>query len=303
MVAAKRKDSTRKTIAIVLLEHFGDIVACEPITRYLRHRYPTAYIIWFTGKRYGELLEHNPHIDRVMPLCCLTEWMLLSYFRIFDLVYNLHPNARTCPVCELPLHKKTGDTSITIWNYYNYGSLADAFGKSAGLPQLKEGPRVYLSAEVEHAVDLLGLPEQFVIIHANSNESCRDWLSEKWEELVVRITRAFDIDVVEVGLTPSVSKGTPRCLDLCGKLTLLETAEVIRRARLFIGIDSGPAHFANAVGTRGVVLLGHYRDFRRYTPYTGGYGDGSNAELLYVDGAVADMPVERVFQAVAAGLA
>lgn len=302
-IKVKVRNRECKIIGIVLLEHFGDIVACEPITRYLRSVYPNAYIVWFTTNQYTELLIHNPNVDRIVPLCCLTEWILLSCFNVLDIVYNLHANERTCPICEIPLHKNTGDVLITINNYFNFGNLLCSFSKSAGLPPLSDGPKVYLSPETAHAVDALRLPRQFLVLHCKSNDLSKDWLSEKWEELVVRIIRAFDIDVVEVGLTPSVSKGTPRCLDLCGKLTLLETAEVIRRARLFIGIDSGPAHFANAVGTRGVVLLGHYRDFRRYTPYTGGYGDGSNAELLYVDGAVADMPVERVFQAVAAGLA
>jgi heptosyltransferase III len=296
------KGPKRNIIAVVLLEHFGDIVACEPTIRYLRSKYPDSYIIWFTSHRYSELLRYNPNVNKVVMLYCLTEWILLSHFNLFDAVYNLHANERACPVCDILLRKKKGKTSITIRNYYNYGSLLSSFAQSAGLPSLNDGPKVYSSDRVIRSVDLLCLPRELIVIHCTSNEKARDWLSDKWDELVDRLTNSFDIHLAEVGLVPTITKGLPRYFNLCGKLSLLETAEVIRRARLFIGIDSGPAHLANAVGTRGVVLLGHYRIFRSYVPFSGGYADGSSAELLRHDGPVAEMPVERVFQAAKAGL-
>ncbi len=45
-------------------------------------------------------------------------------------------------------------------------------------------------------------------------------------------------------------------IDLQGKLTLAETAAVLRRCALFVGNDSGPAHLSAAVGTRTLVLFG-----------------------------------------------
>jgi heptosyltransferase III len=298
----KHQDSKRHMIAIVLLEHFGDIVACEPTTRYLRLKYPDAYIIWFTSDKYNELLQNNPHVDKVVLLYCLTEWMLLSRLRLFHAAYNLHANERCCSVCGIALHKQTGETAITIGNYFNYGSLLGSFARSAGLPSLNDGPKVYLSDSVVHSVDSLRLPRELLVVHCVSNEISKDWLSNHWDELINRLLNSFNIHIAEVGLTPAVSIKSSRYFNFCNRLSLLETAEVIRRARLFIGVDSGPAHLANAVRTRGVILLGHYRLFCKYNPFSGGYSDGSNAELLYVDGPVAGIPVERVFQAVAAGL-
>ena len=62
--------------------------------------------------------------------------------------------------------------------------------------------------------------------------------------------------------------------NLCGQSGIAETAEDdSRRAALFIGIDSGPAHLANAVKTPGVILLGRYLTWDYYMPYTGFYAD------------------------------
>jgi ADP-heptose:LPS heptosyltransferase len=45
-------------------------------------------------------------------------------------------------------------------------------------------------------------------------------------------------------------------LDLTGRLSVMSTAEVIRRAQWFVGSDSGMSHVAAAVGTRAMVLFG-----------------------------------------------
>jgi heptosyltransferase III len=78
---------------------------------------------------------------------------------------------------------------------------------------------------------------------------------------------------------------------------------VIRRAAVFVGVDSGPAHLANAVGTYGIILLGHYRAYTRYMPYSGAYGDGRNARVLHNDGPASALPVARVLEALAPRLA
>ncbi|MDA4630492.1 hypothetical protein NZA98_05080, partial [Escherichia coli] len=90
-------------------------------------------------------------------------------------------------------------------------------------------------------------------------------------ELVSWLQRELGIAVVEVGslkkqALPSPLEGT---IDLVNKTPLLATAEVIRRAKFFIGIDSGPAHMANAVGVPGIILLGRIGVFRNYNPFSG----------------------------------
>jgi heptosyltransferase-2 len=47
-----------------------------------------------------------------------------------------------------------------------------------------------------------------------------------------------------------------RVLDACGRLTLLQSAALIGRARLLVTNDSAPLHFASALGTPVVALFG-----------------------------------------------
>jgi heptosyltransferase-3 len=289
----------RRATTIALIEHLGDIVACEPVSRHLRRTRPDAYIMWCLRAPYRELVEHNSSVDKVIIVGCLTEWIWLRNSRILGEIVDLHPRGRCCQCCDVPLKKNEGDPDLNIYNYYNFGSLLQALSRSAGLYDLElTAPRLYIPASTIKIVDGLNLPERFVVFHARSNEAVRDWSDEKWIALLELIRKEHEILTVEVGLAPAFRSGSPRYRSFCGQTSFLELGEVLRRATLFIGIDSGPAHLANAVGTPGVVLLGHYLSFRRYLPYSGGYAAGTLAKLIYADGPVANVPVNEVYAAV-----
>jgi ADP-heptose:LPS heptosyltransferase len=292
----------KKIIAIGLVEHFGDIVACEPVPRYLKRKNPESLVIWFANPRYMELLTHNPYVDRVQSVYCLSEWIRFRRSGIFDEVIDLHFHQRACPVCQESLRKDSQNAEITIHNYYNYGNLLGAFCQSAGLPILAEGPQLHIPERVRRIVDAMRLSDEYIVVHCRSNEAARDWMQEKWVQLVKQILSEARITVVEIGLVRTLPDMGEKCVNLCGILTFLETAEVIRRSKLFLGIDSGPAHLANAVGTRGIIMLGRYKSFEKYCPFSGTYANGANAELIYSSGPVQELPVEIVFGALSRSL-
>lgn len=291
---------TGTSVAIVLVEHFGDVVACEPVVRHLRARSPDARIVWVTGARYRPLVEAHPDLDGVVTADCLCVARSLERARVFDEVVDLHPDLRPCPEGGMPPRKPGGDPSVTVENYYEHGSLLASFCKSAGLPPLADAPRLHLPAGTRERVDRLGLPARFAVFHCCSNEESRDWRDDAWRELAQRTREELGVPVVEVGTVPVV--GDAAAPGLCGKTTLPETAEVVRRASLFVGVDSGPAHLANAAGTAGVVLLGRYKSFVGHVPYSGRYAAGG-ADLVRARGPASRLTVDEVFAAVRRRLA
>jgi len=282
----------------MLLEHLGDIVACEPVARELRKRDPACFLVWGVRRQYRELVDAHPDVDLVLPLHCLTERLLLARGGLFDEVVDLHFDDRWCSLCSRPPRRASG-SPIGLDNYFQYGGILAAFAKSAGLPALEDAPRVYIPETVVQRVDRLGLPARFVAINGSSNFAEKDWRPERWSELAAEIARDFGLPVIEIGLTPVLATApTLPELGLCGRLSILESAEVIRRAALFVGVDSGPAHLANAVVTPGVVLMGTFLGFPRYQPFSGPYANGEGAEIVRSVGTVADIPVAAVLAAV-----
>ena len=273
----------------MLLEAMSDIVACEPVARYLRREMPDACIVWGVKAAYRELIDTNPHVDMTLIVHCLSERLLLERAELFDRFVDLHVPGRYCALCRRPL-MRSAESAVRLDNYFEHGTLLAAFARSAGLPPLDEAPRVYIPAAAVARVDALHLPSRFVAVNCASSSAEKNWLVEKWQALSKAMP---EVPFVEVGLRPQL----PDVLNLCGRLSILETAEVIRRAALFIGVDSGPAHLANAVGVPGVVLIGRHLGFERYQPFSGAYGNGERAELIYSDGTAAAIPVETVLQA------
>jgi ADP-heptose:LPS heptosyltransferase len=312
--ARLRAAGRRQRVAIVLVERIGDIVAAEPIARLARRRFPGAWIAWIVQPAHAPIPRCYPEIDEVIPVRCLTEWMLLERLGLFDVVWNLHVNGFYCAQCSI--HRNDPGVVPHLGDYFDHGSLLDVQCLSAGLPRLGEGPRLVPPAAAVAAVDALALPRRTIVIHAASVEPRRQWGVARWRALVARLLAADPAaTIVEVGTQPFVlgQVGVPgqdvpgqdgaRARSLCGRLSILETAEVIRRAVLFIGIDSGPAHLANAVATPGVLLLGRYHGFARYMPYSGGYADGTRATVLHAEGETATLTADQVFAAATARLA
>lgn len=300
--SANRPPETRESesrplrIAIALVEHFGDIVACEPIVGHLRREFPDAHITWIVRPEYRELIDTHPEIDETLTVGCLTEWMLLRQSGLFDRIFDLHFQQRICADCGVPLVKLEDESGVTLQNYYAFGPLLHAFCRAGGVPVLDETPHLYIPPSAVLRVDMLNLPDSFVAVHCRSNETARDWTAEAWNGLA-RHLAARGHAIVEIGSGTGVLRPEPgmRLISLLGVTSLLETAEVIRRARLFVGIDSGPAHFANAVGTPGVIILGKYHAFDCYLPYSGAYGSGGVAEIVYAEsGPAAAVTVDAV---------
>ncbi len=289
----------RKVLVISLVEHFGDIVACEPISRHMRKKHPGAYIIWCVSQPYRELVDSNPNVNYTLCVCCVIEWMRFAKTSLFDEIVDLHIDNRLCHRCQQRLNKFSGNMGVTQQNYYEYGNLLHIFSKCAGLECPQESPNIYICKSTIAKINGLRLAAPYAVIHCISENAKRNWRVQGWEELVKWLYETQQIHVIEVGLNAALSSsGTAGYTELCGKLSLLETAEVIRRAKLFIGIDSGPAHLANAVGTKGVILIGQYEGFSCYMPYSGRYTQSKYGMIIYVDGPVRDISVNEVQEVV-----
>jgi ADP-heptose:LPS heptosyltransferase len=293
--AAKR----RRVVAISQVVHLGDIVACEPVARYIRRLEPEAFIVWAVEQRYRELVDNHPDINYILALKCATEWIWFANSGLFDQIIDLNISGRCCPICSIPWIPKNGTHGINYDNYFGQNSLLSAYMRSAGLPPIDEPPNLYLDNKVQDAVDDLKLPKEFIAMHCGSNEKSKTLSSAAWLQIKHHINQKHKLPVVELGLAASLMDGgTIGYRNLCGQLSILESAEVIRRSLMYIGTDSGPAHLANAVGAYAIIALGHYHVFKKYTPYSGNYGKETNCELMRHDGPVAEMPVECILAAI-----
>jgi heptosyltransferase III len=285
----------KTTICILLAEHFGDIVACEPITRELKSKYPNSKIYWIVKKPYRELLDYNPQIDKIIEEFSVLYSILLCKFNSFDFFHNCHlSDLRWDKNVRKYLQNPEADSLGILTNtYFDFGNILTSFAKIGNLPVLNKAPKIYIPKEIEAKIDTINLPKKFIALHCHSNYSPKDWQVYHWQRLVKDLLQDFDFQIVEIGLKSNLDLEIESYYNLCGQFTLLETAEIIKRADYFIGIDSGPAHFANAVDTFGFLLFGKLINFENYMPYSGKYQSLENAKFIVSEGKpCSELPYE-----------
>lgn len=281
-----RKD--QPLIAIIRTEHFGDIVAAEPISRYVRSLYPSAYVVWFVKPAFHELVDFNTSIDETFREFCVSQRKVLLQSGVFDKVFQLQfLNNNHCPKCDVYVENPVAQQRrISIFNYFSFGNLLEVFSQTGDLiPEraafpADDQPRLYLQPKHAAKADSLNLPAKFIVLHCQSNYAPKDWPADRWEQLIAWLADHYDYKIVEIGLKSNLSVKTDAYINLCGKLSILETAEVISRAAFFIGLDSGPSHLGNATGTFGIILMGSLNEFSEYNPYSGSYGRQENAVFV-----------------------
>lgn len=105
----------------------------------------------------------------------------------------------------------------------------------------------------------LGLQKPLVAVHAMASTPAKRWPEEKWAQLLDALPPTFDIVLVgggadQAALEEIIRKCRRKAASTAGMMSLPVLAAFLKECRLFIGVDSGPAHMAAAVGTPVISL-------------------------------------------------
>lgn len=114
-----------------------------------------------------------------------------------------------------------------------------------------------------------------ILVNLGATKPANRWKGERFGELAVALAKEHGAPVCYTGSEAdraveaqarAVSDGTPGVRSLVGESDLSQLVSLSRRARLFVGCDTGPMHIAVACGTPALVLFGP-ADPRRTGPY------------------------------------
>lgn len=135
--------------------------------------------------------------------------------------------------------------------------------------------------------------ENYFISFPAASATTKIWEPEKYAQVYTEIIQKTGWDCVLSGGTEDIDflneivemvNPKNRIKVIAGKYDLYDTIDIIKRANIAIGNDTGPMHIAVACGTPSIVLMGD-NEIGRFFPYTSETGDIPN--LLVVD---ADLP-------------
>ncbi len=291
-------------ILLIQLGDIGDVVLTTPTIRAAKETYPQALVSILVRKPFGSLLEADPNLHEIIEtekahVHAMREhsrFALRLYRARYDLVIDLRTGDRgaimsfltratvrvgrhrekpfyhdllftkivdNLPVAPPPVHPGA-DQSLRIV-------------RAIGIDTADSMPRLYLSPnDCARAAQLLaqcglGHCARLVTINPFSRWKYKEWVDQKWGQIIDRLWEAHRIPSVLIGSreeaprTMKIVDGRKgRAFNLAGETTLGELAALIAMSTLHIGMDSAASHIAAAVGTPAVTIHGptDWRDWR-----------------------------------------
>ncbi|MFP4017206.1 MAG: lipopolysaccharide heptosyltransferase I [Halanaerobiales bacterium] len=133
------------------------------------------------------------------------------------------------------------------------------------------------NAEKERIAELLSeyslLSGEFVVINPFTTWETKNWPLGRYIELAVRVKEELDYEVIFTGgpgerevIDNNLSNISAKIYNFAGLTNLRELAELYKRAKLYIGGDTGPMHLAVAVSLPVVSVMGP-TDPEEFGPY------------------------------------
>jgi len=255
----------RKLLIVCMPGRLGDIVATEPAFRRLREMYPDRRFIWYTKKNFAGIFRSAPFPDETVTFDSSEE-----YFRSKA---DFPPDALVYEFNLRPPRTASPDTRRKA-KPANFKKLLHNFITGTGIVLADETPRFY----IDEAAETPELPEKYAVFHCSSNGKHRQWQTAKWNAVAEHVIRQ-GFKVVELGIVPVLTSKDPDIIRLTGRADIHAAAKIIRKASLFVGVESGFAHIANAVGTFGIIVTGKLRNYPEYNLYTGNFAEGGRCNL------------------------
>jgi len=300
------EDSRR--ILVVKLSSIGDVVQSLPVAGALRRRFPRGYIAWAVGPAAAEVVTGNPHLSEVLVVGgCGADGggvrslpALTSPVRLrralrnigFDITLDLQGLFKSAAIAYLSgARERIGFRSLqeATFLFNNRRLVPDRrdvhavesyldFAQVLGAEREPVEFTIAISDDDRQRVDaLLEGRDRLAALIPGARWESKLWPTDRFAAVADALAGDAGLESVVVGapadggLAAAIAeRARSPILDLTGKTTLKQAAEVFRRCRVTVGNDTGPLYISAAMGTPTVAVFGP-TDARRLGPYGEGH--------------------------------
>jgi len=249
---------------VIRFSSIGDIVLTTPVVRGLKQQLPEAEVHFLTKQVFAPLVADNPYIDKVHLLGDSFELMIHELkLEEYDVVIDLHHNLRTLRVKKALAKKSFSFNKLNMqkWLLTNFkidvmpqvhivdrnmatvsslGVKPDGRGldyfipKSAVVPE-KDIPASHLAGYIALVIGAADNTKKLPVHKLRQ-------LCEAIEHPIIILGGKEDREVGQA----IISLDPVRLYNACGKFSINESADLVRRSKLVITHDTGLMHMAAA---------------------------------------------------------
>jgi ADP-heptose:LPS heptosyltransferase len=260
---------------IIRFSSIGDIVLTTPVVRCLKSQVVTAEVHYLTKRSFAPLFAANPYIDKMHylenDLDAITTQLKQEDF---DYVIDLHHNLRSLKVKRALGKKSFSFNKLNIekwlltslkWNTLPDAHIVDRYMETVASFGVKNDGRGldYFIPENEHVKES-DIPAShlagYIGLVIGGARNTKKYPLHKLKAFCERMDHPIILlggkeDAAEGEAIASVDK--VKVYNACGKFSLNESADLVRRAKLVVTNDTGLMHVAAAFSRPVISLWGN----------------------------------------------
>ena len=272
---------------IIRFSSIGDIVLTSPVLRCLKTQVPGAELHFLVKPQFRAVVANNPYIDKIHTLQQDWDQMIRELkAENFDQVIDLHHNLRTLRVkraLKLPsysFNKLNIEKFIFVklkWNVMPKVHIVDRYldtVKHLGVVNDGAGLDYFIAPheEVQHKDIPASHHAGFIAVVIGASFYTKKLPIYKLQELC----RKIDHPIMLLGAKEEFAEGEEirkvddvKIYNACGKFSLNESADLVRKAKLVIAHDTGLMHIAAALKKQVIAVWGSTTPSLGMVPYYG----------------------------------
>lgn len=271
-------------ILVVKLSSLGDIAMAAPVVQQLQAR-TGAQLDWVVQPEYAPLIAAMPFVGRVIPFPRRQLWKRFFPFLLalrreaYDVVVDLQGLLKSALPARLARLNRGGRRVGPAFAREGAGRFYDAVpaavARKHAVAELLDIAALVAQTPLDAAFAPVGLDLPDVPLgndHATgpcvvftpfSRWHTKNWAPENFVRLGRRLAAEMGCRMYILGGRGDAPAGAamaeaigPAAENACGRWNLLEMCAVLMQADVVVGVDSGPLHWADALGVPLVAVFG-----------------------------------------------
>lgn len=263
-------------ILVVRFSSIGDIVLTTPILRAIKRQLPNSEIHYLTKKSFSSLVDVNPYLSKVFTIeKSIQEVLPQLIAEQYDFLVDLHNNLRTAslkrklriPTAAFPKLNVAKWLLVNFkWNKLPNVHIVDRYFEAVkSIQVVNDGKPCEFFLLPEDEVNVMKEfqveTNQFVALAIGAQFATKRLPTHKLVEIINQIEHPVillgglgDAEIATEICTKTTHK---QVVNACGKLTLRQSASVVKQAAVILTHDTGLMHIASAFQIPTVSVWGN----------------------------------------------
>jgi len=275
-------------ILIIQTAFIGDVILATSLVEFIKKNIPRSKIDFLLRKGNESLLDNHPHINKTLiwdkkhgKHLNLIKMSFNARNENYDLALNIQRFASSgifMALCGAKIKIGFKQNPLSIFFHHRINHMIPHFEGNSYLHEVQRNlqllgpvldnfkipkakklkPNIFLSPTNINNIKDLDIGE-YIVLAPSSVWFTKQWDRSKWIELTKVLSKSYKLYFIggpdDKEFIQSIIIDSPNSHNLCGKLSLIDSAALMKNAKRVLVNDSAPLHLASSVNAKTTAIF------------------------------------------------